>query len=135
MNWQDIHKQKPPKFGYYHACNDITQEYYGELLWKPDYNSFFETKGRSCLTGFSMVEEQMPNVSHWMSGEDMPLPVPGVVLELECDKPLSVQLSRREIEVFDFMLAALPVYGNMNEEDIILIDKVRDKFFEVLDNE
>jgi len=133
MNWQDIHKQKPTEFAYYPCCDAKTEEYLGELLWKPDYERFYETKIRCCFSNVSTVEEWIPEVTHWIDRENIPLPQPDIVLELDHSEPLNIRLTSREIEVFDGLLDEL--IHKLSDEQITLLDKVRDKFFEVLENE
>jgi hypothetical protein len=134
MNWVDIHKQKPQEFGYYICCDATNDgEYLGELLWKPDYERFYETKIRGSFSCVATVEEWMPNVTHWIKREDITLPKPGIVLELDHSEPLNIQLTRRQIEVFDGLLDNLD--DEITDEELTILHKVRDKFFEVLENE
>lgn len=70
-----LSEQKPPdEFKYYMAWDAVNQEYLDLLMWRYDYDCFVRTNLRCCCGSTSTVEEQMPNVTHWMRVEDMPIP-------------------------------------------------------------
>jgi hypothetical protein len=131
--WTNLKEQEPPEFGYYLTCDVESGVYTGELLWKPCYNHFVETKiNGKLLDGLSFKEEPNPDVTHWMKSEDMLLPQADLVIEFQ-KTPDKLGLTKIEARVLDNLLAGLPDL-DISKAEQDLIDKLTAKLFDILED-